>query len=1127
LTGAITGVVRDTSGGVLPGVTVEAASPALIERVRTATTDTNGNYRLTNLPVGTYKVTFSLEGFTRQERDNVVLTSGFTAAVNGTMSVGQLAETVIVSGAAPIVDVQSAREVVTFQGEQIKELPTSRNVNSLLQLTPGINSQYRPTTTFGAPGVCVGGIGVFCNPGVAGFNVGDAGDNINMTQGRVMVDGQVVNQSGALPLGGVTGGYTADIANSQEVNIQVSGALGESETGGSTINIVPRTGGNRFSGSFNTTYTEKKFFSENNGAYKDNISSIFQSVINDHDVSLGVGGPIKKDRLWFYSVGRDQVIHKLPRGIDFWPNKWEGKYGYNYQPDRDKGRVEYKNMWKSVNARITWQASTKNKFNFYWDEQDFCQDPCQGVVSIFTSPESWWSVGIKPDRLQQVSWTNPMTNKILLEAGLNFSEQKYQTDHHREYTNPVDIPRVLEIGTTTGGDEVAAPVNPTAGASPFTALTSGSLNSSLAGGGAEIRDTGNYRTRGALSYVSGQHHAKFGYDGAIFTQAQTNKVNNPQLTFTYNTPAANCVPGAAIGGCGNTSLQFPGDPNNAFRHPIPTTVEINTGSGTANDKVWYTAFYAQDQWTLHRFTLSGALRYDNARSDYGVTCVGPNQFVPTQADGTQQYCTKPADGVNYKDLTPRYGFNWDVFGNGKTAVKVNGGKFLNAAGITGIYAGTNPARRTVNRLARVWTDTNNNRHVDCDLMNVTDTRDGCGAATGFGTNDTVHYGRDPFALDQAGTPVGLTRTQCGRTESAIPQAIQDYCAKYGDSIVDGWDRRRNEWQFGVGIQQELLPRLSGEFTWNNRRYYNLTVSDTLNVGCDRFNGKSDVDACLNGMLAYSNPSYDFYTVTAPADARLPNGGGYQVLGLYTDAVTQPFGQPIAESYSNALDYTWNGFDTNFNWRAPKGFRVQGGTSTSRSERNTCRAEYDAPNVRGRQGAEWQAGCDTRTPWLTSLRANASYTIPKVDVLIGAVFQSLPGTDIAANLTYTKDQIQWAPASAARATTPCSNPALGVGCLGSARNLTTSATGSAAGPVSLLLNNEMYGERVTYWDMKFAKNIRFAGKRAQVGVDVYNIFNSDAILSYNSNYTPGPNNAWLQPTSLISPRYVRFQFQFDF
>jgi hypothetical protein len=1112
--GQIAGTVRDTSGALMPGVTVEVSSPALIEKMRTVITDGNGAYRLTNLPVGTYKVVFSLSGFTKQERDNVELTSGFTAPVNATMSVGQLTETVMVSGAAPVVDIQNAREVVNFTGEQIRELPTGRNVNSLLQLTPGLSSQYRPTSTFGAPGVCVGGIGVFCNPGVAGFNVGDAGDGTNMNQGRVMVDGQVVNQGGSLPLGGVTGGYTADIANSQEVNIQVSGAMGESETGGSSINIVPRTGGNRFNGNFNWTFTNENLFSANNAAFP-TITSVLQSVKSDQDVSVGIGGPIVRDKLWFYAVGRDQRIHKLPVGIDFWPNKWEGQYGYNYQPDRDKPRVEYKNMWRSLNGRFTWQASTKNKFGFYWDEQDFCQDPCLGVVSVYTSPESWWSVAIKPDRLQQVSWTNPLTNKVLLEGGLNLSQQEYHTDEHREYRNPVEIPRVVELGTTAGGDEVASRVNQFAGGA-FFPLSSGSLNSSLASGGAEVRDTKNARLRGSASYVSGRHHAKFGYDGAFFTQAQTNLVNEPQMTFNYNI-SPTCVPGAAVNGCGNTSLQFPNDPTNTARHPIPVSVVVNTGSGTAHDKVWYTAFYAQDQWTLNRLTLSGALRYDNARSSYGETCVGPNQFVPIQTDGTRGYCTDPADGVSYKNLSPRYGATWDVFGTGRTAVKFSGGKFLNAAGITGIYSGANPARRTNNSITRNWTDTNNNRHVDCNPLDINDTRDGC-TTFGFGSNINT-YGRDPFSLDQAGTPVGLTTTQCGRTESAIPQQVKDYCAQYGESIVNGWDRRRNEWQVGLGIQHEILPRLSGEFTWNHRNYYNLTTSDELNIGCDRFLGATDYDSCLAEMLQYRNSTYDFYTVVAPSDPRLPNGGGYRILGLNDRTFTAATGQPSVETYNNRQNYAWNGFDTNFSWRAPFGVRVMGGTNTSRTQRNQCDSMLN-PSVRGREGAEYQAGCDAREPFRTSFRGSASYTIPKVDVLVSTVFQALPGTDLSPSMTYSKEQVVWNAESAARATRPCNIAGNGVGCFNSNNAPTTVS-------VPLLLTNELFGERVTYWDMKFAKNIRFSGRRAQIGVDVYNILNSDAITGYDAVYNPATPDTFLQPTSLISPRYVRFQFQFDF
>ena len=216
--GSIAGTARDTSGAVMPGVTVEATSPALIEKIRTTVTDNNGQYRLTNLPVGQYSVTFTLGGFAPQKFDAVALTSGFTAPVNVTMAVGGLTDTVTVTGVTPTVDVQNARQAVTFDGDDLRELPTARNVNSLLQLTPGISSNYRSGQGFGEPGICVGGIGVFCNPGLNGFNVGDndaslgGGDRTtNLQQGRVLVDGVPVNGGAVLPLGGLTNGYTCSV----------------------------------------------------------------------------------------------------------------------------------------------------------------------------------------------------------------------------------------------------------------------------------------------------------------------------------------------------------------------------------------------------------------------------------------------------------------------------------------------------------------------------------------------------------------------------------------------------------------------------------------------------------------------------------------------------------------------------------------------------------------------------------------------------------------------------------------------------------------------------------------------------------------------------------------------------
>src|SRR5712672_1719389 len=137
---AITGVVKDASGGVLPGVTVEAASPVLIEKVRSVTSDASGQYRVVDLRPGVYSVTFSLPGFSTVKRDGVELSGAFVATVNGEMKVGALEETITVTGETPIVDVQSAKVQQTVSKDILAAIPTSRNAAGIQALVPGMSS---------------------------------------------------------------------------------------------------------------------------------------------------------------------------------------------------------------------------------------------------------------------------------------------------------------------------------------------------------------------------------------------------------------------------------------------------------------------------------------------------------------------------------------------------------------------------------------------------------------------------------------------------------------------------------------------------------------------------------------------------------------------------------------------------------------------------------------------------------------------------------------------------------------------------------------------------------------------------------------------------------------------------
>lgn len=1109
--GQIAGVVRDSSGGVMPGVLVEVTSPALIEKVRLATTDGSGQYRITRLPVGTYTVTFTLEGFSRQQRDAVELTTGFTAPVNATMSVGQRSETVTVVGATPVVDVQNARQVTTFAAAEIRDLPTGRNLRSILTLTPGLTA-----TGLGAD--CVGGVGVWCNNNIYNLSAHTAAnDTDGGLQGRVMVDGTIINTGGGAGIMGMTGGYVADIANAQEVNVQISGALGESETGGAALNIIPRTGGNRFSGNYFNSYTRRAWFDANNAAYP-SINSNYP-LISDLDVTGAFGGPIRRDRLWFFSAGRSWTKEAFnSQNENIWDNKNAGIRGMNYQPDRSQPPLNLINWTRNVNARITYQASPKNKFNIFWDEGLTCQDPCDGAVASWAPRDGNWSGQVHPARLQQVSWTNPLASRVLLEAGMAVNKQLYDFSQHRYVPGHQDIPRVVEFGSTVGMDDVSPLVNPSAA---LFGVQSGNLNNGP-GGAAEYRNLDDYRPRASISYVTGSHSAKFGYDGGYFSQRRHNTAGDTRLTYRYDTPAATCLTTTPIS-CGNTSLYYASDPTNLARRPVPTRVTMNTGIADIESKVKYSALYLQDQWTLKRFTLSGAIRYDHATSNYLETCIGPDLYVPVQNGGTSagsaRYCTPPTDGVSYNDVNPRWAVAWDVFGTGRTSVKLNMGKYLAGAGINGIYADANPAVRAVNELTRTWDDTNGDRRVNCDLLNVNANGE-CGAP--LAGQDPVRYGRDPLSLDAAGTPIGLLTTQCGRREQGIPADVQAYCAKYGDTLLEGSGRRRAEWQFGLGIQHEILPRLSAEVTFNRRSYMNLIVTDQLGVGCDRFNGAQALQTCLDAQRNYISGEYDFFTVVAPANPDLPGGGGYTVRGIANQKPTFPVGRPSAVTIMPELEYTWNGVDTNFTWRGPRGLRMNGGTSTGRARRDQCGTELGAPNIKAADGNN--PGCNPYTRFDTNVRGTASYTIPKADVLVSTVFQWRPGLERSALWDVPKEMVTWEPSSASRATLACTGAQAGqVGCFSPGLNIT--ATNYR---VNLLDPGDLYGSGYWIADLKLGKNIRFAGKRLNVGVDIYNLFNTDVVRDYQNTFpASGTGVAWGTPTVLLSPRFARLQVQFDF
>src|SRR4051794_19859412 len=280
--GTLTGTVKDASGAVLPGVTVEASSPALIEKTKSAVSDGSGQYRIIDLRPGTYSLTFTLPGFNTVKRDNIELSGSQTLTIAAEMKVGGLEETITVTGETPVVDVQNARRETIIKSEVIESLPVTRAAGAILNITPGINVAE---STGGA-----------LSPTMTSFSARSSTINSGSVagEGRYAINGFPVTAARS-------GGFASivyDTVNVEEVNITVGGGLGESDIGGPVMNIVPRSGGNRLTGNTFLNTAGEWSTSDNLTSDIKALNPALQSaagVNKAYDWSASLGGPIMKD----------------------------------------------------------------------------------------------------------------------------------------------------------------------------------------------------------------------------------------------------------------------------------------------------------------------------------------------------------------------------------------------------------------------------------------------------------------------------------------------------------------------------------------------------------------------------------------------------------------------------------------------------------------------------------------------------------------------------------------------------------------------------------------------------------------------------------------------------------------
>ena len=486
---SITGLVRDTTGAVLPGVTVEASSPVLIEKVRSGVTDAQGRYTIVDLRPGTYTVVFTLPGFNTYRQEELELPSNFTATVNADMRVGALEESITVTGAAPVVDVQSTQRTTVLSRDLLDSVPTARNYSGLAALMPGIRQSNTD----------VGG-----NQQMEQIYMTTHGSR--QTDTTVQVDGMNLN---SLMNGGHVQAYLSDAANA-EVSFQTSGAGADVSGGGVRINMIPKEGGNIFSGS--------AFVGGTDGSWQsDNVTDELRAkglqsgdrVAHITDINFSLGGPIKRDKLWFFGTWRRISTDEVVANSFF-----------------DDGSPAVEDQWiQNQMVRLTWQVSPKNKFTAYHDrypkfkghELGALTDPAR--ASSRRDPEhALYYTG-------QAKWTSTVTSRLLLESGYSTNvemlsirnqpgiAQARGTDAWYATTRHTD----LLLGTNRNSGPLETGIFP----SKFVIANTASYV------------TGSHNIKAGMQWGFGSYRTGYDVNGDLY-QYYLNGV--PSLVLAFNTP---------------------------------------------------------------------------------------------------------------------------------------------------------------------------------------------------------------------------------------------------------------------------------------------------------------------------------------------------------------------------------------------------------------------------------------------------------------------------------------------------------------------------------------------------------------------------------------------------------------
>jgi hypothetical protein len=938
--GTIAGAVKDASGAVLPGVTVEASSPALIERVRTAATDGTGLYRIVNLPPGLYTVTFTLPGFNQVRHEAVQVAAGFTATIDADMRVGAVEETITVTGESPIVDLQSAAQTRSVSAEIFKELPSSGSWLQMAALMPAVRASIQD----------VGGI------------LGDQTGAQVSAHGSRAEDG--VSMLDGLRIGNMY--QSSNLTNMslspllfEQVDVQLAGQSGETGTNGVIMNAIPKSGGNTFSGSALVNGSAPSLQGNNvtDRLQSRGLAGASTTLKTLYDLNVAVGGPIKRDRLWFFATSRYFTNEFYVAGR-FFPVDVSA---VRREDDRSRqafgGTYTYDN-----NGRVTWALTSKQKLST-WYAYQYKVDPHWLIQTFVQAPEAS-RVTTWHTQLSTTKWTYTATNRLLFEVGVAAGASPD--------TIKVDPGRIGGIAIVEQGGAVAAPLT-------YRSPTGFDFDDRLP----------SQTIKASASYVTGSHNAKLGFE---MQRGHFERNDNNDST----------------GGIWYTTRDYA---------PQFVTIQapLQGWQNNLNDNL---GIFAQDRWTMKRMTVSGGLRLDLQKESTKPFTAAPHRWLPNRHDQLAAVENVP----NWKDIDPRLSVAYDLFGNGKTALKASVSRSVEQDSIR--YASANnPATTLQTQTQRTWNDTTypvgdprrNNFFPDCDLL-VSAANGECG----------------PWQTPSFG--------------SSVPGTV------YDRATMNGWGLRPSNWEFSVGAQHQLLPRVSASAGYFRRINANFFVVDNEALGRGDFTE---------------------YSVVAPStDPRLPNAG--QTIGGIFDpnAIVAPRNVIKAASQFGNQFAHWDGFDISVDTRLPGGLLVQGGVSSGRTMTDNCeiidavpeslQAAVPAPAgiqplLTAAANGAWtpKQYCHQETPFLAQYKALASYTL-RYGVRLSGTFQSIPGPQIAANNIYVG-----------------SVPSLG-------RPFTLGQAN-----VNLVEPGTLYGDRLNQFDLRFTKIVSVGRGRVDLNVDLYN------------------------------------------